>query len=336
MWLLNACTWELKEFITDKQAPPYAILSHTWRDGEVMFREWQKEPWEIVERKEGFAKINSCCQQAVADGLEWVWVDTCCIDKRSSAELSEAINSMYQWYKSAEVCYAYIDDVSDHIESNLANCRWVTRGWTLQELIAPREVVFYSKDWRFLSTRSELSANLAAVTGVQKRFLVGRSLSSASIAQRMSWAAKRTATREEDSAYCLLGIFDVNMPLLYGEGSKAFGRLQEILVREYPYDHSLFAWGKIVGQPSNLVDREPWPTYNPDEVAKPFYGLLANSPADFRDCGKIVRDTTADNLWRPAAVSTLVGSIAHVELPTVTTRYKMALHYQNAPIGEWV
>lgn len=160
---------------------------------------------------------------------------------------------MFQWYKSAKVCYVYLDDISDDIESNLAQCRWITRGWTLQELIAPREVIFHSKNWHVLGTRSELSANLATITGIHKPFLLGRSLRSASIAQRMSWAAKRATTREEDIAYCLLGIFDINMLLLYGEGPKAFRRLQEILSREYPYDHSLFAWGKIVEEPLNQL-----------------------------------------------------------------------------------
>ncbi|KAI0183683.1 heterokaryon incompatibility protein-domain-containing protein [Xylaria flabelliformis] len=244
MWLLNSCSWEMKEFISHKQAPPYAILSHTWGDKEVTFRDWQKGPWKDVERNAGFSKIENCCRQAAADGYEWVWIDTCCIDKRSSAELSEAINSMYQWYKNAGVCYAYLFDILDDIELNLAGSRWITRGWTLQELIAPCEVVFYSSDWKALGTRSELSAYLATVARIDEPFLIGKSrIDEASIAQRMSWAAMRSTSREEDEAYCLLGLFNINMPLIYGEGPKAFRRLQEALAREYPEDHSLFAWG---------------------------------------------------------------------------------------------
>ncbi|KAI1748024.1 heterokaryon incompatibility protein-domain-containing protein [Xylaria castorea] len=251
MWLLNSCSWELKEFISHKQAPPYAILSHTWGDEE----------------------IKNCCRQAVADGFEWVWIDTCCIDKTSSAELSEAINSMFQWYyKSASACYAYLCDVFDNIELNLAGSRWITRGWTLQELIAPRS-------WNTL----RLSAYLATVTRINEPFLIGRSrINEASIAQRMSWAAMRSTSREEDEAYCLLGLFNVNMPLIYGEGPKAFRRLQEVL-------------GKIVKQLSDQVNsKELWGSKPLDrkdssgEVENELFGLLAESPNDFKHARQVV------------------------------------------------
>ncbi|KAI0974110.1 heterokaryon incompatibility protein-domain-containing protein [Xylaria arbuscula] len=330
MWLLNSCTWEMKEFISHKQAPPYAILSHTWGDEEVSFRDWQREPVDDVGRKEGFTKIKYCCQQAASDGLEWIWVDTCCIDKRSSAELSEAINSMFQWYEAATICYAYLYDVSNDSEVDLAKTRWVTRGWTLQELIAPREVVFYSSTWQALGTRSEFSCQLATVTGIDENFLTGeKSVDKASIAQRMSWAAKRTTSREEDIAYCLLGIFNVNMPLIYGEGPKAFRRLQEVLVREYPYDHSLFAWGKVVERVSNAVNPEVydiWQTsgtkeikHEPDKVVDRLLGLFAESPNDFEHSGRIVIAPTATKYFhyelKAPSVSSLVGRTAHVELP---------------------
>ncbi|KAI1133266.1 HET-domain-containing protein [Nemania abortiva] len=339
MWLLNSCTWELEEFISYKQAPPYAILSHTWGDDEVSFRDWQREPIEDIRKKAGFSKINNCCQQAAADGLGWIWVDTCCIDKGSSAELSEAINSMFQWYKNAVVCYAYLCDVSRNIKSNLAKCRWVTRGWTLQELIAPREVSFYSKRWQPLGTRSELSAHLASVTGIGKQFLEGKSVHDASIAQRMSWAAKRKTSREEDETYCLLGIFDVNMPLLYGEGTKAFKRLQEILIREYPQDHSLFAWGKIVSKPSNLIDDEEQITHEPNQSNNEFFGLLAESPGDFKDSGQIVLNTDTALYFQThhgASVLNLIGDAVDVELPVIAQEFCLPIHLKRPSIVQLI
>ncbi|KAI0436213.1 HET-domain-containing protein [Xylaria telfairii] len=325
MWLLNTHSQELEEFISHKHAPPYVILSHTWGKEEVSFREWRKGCREDVGKKEGFSKIIRCCKEAATNGFEWVWIDTCCIDKRSSAELSEAINSMFQWYKSADTCYAYLCDVQSDVESNLAGSRWVTRGWTLQELIAPREVIFYSADWKALGKRSEISAHLSIVTQIDKRFLMGESLKEASIAQRMSWAALRNTTREEDEAYCLLGIFDVNMSLIYGEGSKAFKRLQEVLVRKYPEDHSLFAWGKVIDQVPNQVDdpelvrgsKPPDIKRDHKEAGNGLRGLLAKSPREFQDAGQLVCAPNMHNyFWHskiPIPVS--IGDTWRVEFP---------------------
>ncbi|KAI1302039.1 hypothetical protein F5Y03DRAFT_396698 [Xylaria venustula] len=339
MWLLNSCTWEMKEFISHKQAPPYAILSHTWGDEEISFREWQREPMDDVGRKGGFTKIKYCCQQAASDGLEWIWVDT-------SAELSEAINSMFRWYENATICYAYLCDISHDSEVDLAKARWVTRGWTLQELIAPPEIVFYSNTWQHLGTRSELSYHLATVTGIDEPFLTGRSLDKASIAQRMSWAAKRKTAREEDIAYCLLGIFNVNMPLIYGEGPTAFRRLQETLVREYPYDHSLFAWGKVVERVSNFINTEVhnvWKTsgtreikHEPDNIDDGLLGLFAESPTDFEHSGRIVIAPTATQFFSYTAkgpsVSSLVGRSAYVKLPVFFKGHFISSHMEYPPI----
>ncbi|KAI0864937.1 HET-domain-containing protein [Xylaria cubensis] len=334
MWLLNSCSWELKEFISHKQAPPYAILSHTWGDEEVTFRDWQRGPWEDVERNAGFSKIENCCRQAAADGFEWVWIDT--------AELSEAINSMYQWYKNAGVCYAYLFDILDDIELNLAGSRWITRGWTLQELIAPCEVVFYSSDWKALGTRSELSAYLATVARIDEPFLIGKSrIDEASIAQRMSWAAMRSTSREEDEAYCLLGLFNINMPLIYGEGPKAFRRLQEALAREYPEDHSLFAWGKIVKQLSDQVSYEE--TFrlkpldrkdSPGEIEDELFGLLAKSPDDFKDAGKVVCAPDTGYYFQsvPTTLSVLAGRTARVDLPKYGESIVLRRHLQRLPV----
>ncbi|KAG7406773.1 Vegetative incompatibility protein HET-E-1 [Fusarium oxysporum f. sp. rapae] len=242
MRLLNSTSFELVEFVGDS-IPPYAILSHTWASEEVTFSYLQQREYEHLK---GFAKLKSCCAQAVQDGLEWAWIDTCCIDKSSSAELSEAINSMYLWYKNADVCYVYLYDVpppDPFVDEHLfQNARWFTRGWCLQELIAPREVEFYAQDWTELGTKWSLKQAIFDITSIPIAVLLQKKhLGHFPVAQRMSWASKRNTTREEDIAYCLLGIFDINMPLLYGEGRRAFIRLQEEIMRRR-VDYSIFLW----------------------------------------------------------------------------------------------
>lgn len=181
------------------------------------------------------------------DGLRYAWIDTCCIDKSSSAELSEAINSMYQWYSQAAFCYVYLEDLfpNESDEAGLSKCRWITRGWTLQELLAPksaRRVRFYDMTWNYRGSKVDFVDILSTCTGIQVPVLSGRvKTAECSIAERMSWASKRTTTRVEDTAYCLLGIFNVNMPLLYGEGMKAFRRLQEEIIKRNN-DLTIFAW----------------------------------------------------------------------------------------------
>ncbi|GAW25691.1 putative vegetative incompatibility protein HET-E-1 [Rosellinia necatrix] len=250
---------------------------------------------------------------------------------------------MFQWYHSAAVCYAYLFDVQDDIGLNLARSYWVTRGWTLQELIAPNEVIFFSSEWQVLGTRSALSAQISTITRIQEPFLLGQSLNEASIAQRMSWAAGRDTSREEDEAYCLLGIFDVNMPLIYGEGRKAFRRLQEILTREYPEDHSLFAWGKIASQISGRVSHieQIWGSkaikYRPDKATKSFPGLFAESPGDFRDSGDIVLAPDANFFFsyenRAVGVLAFVGKAVEAKMP-LSREGRMALHLDGLPIGK--
>jgi hypothetical protein len=233
MRLLNAKTKRLEEFF-EKDIPPYAILSHTWGKDEVLFKDVTKGRYNNDSNK-----IEGCCREALGSGLDYVWIDTCCIDKRSSAELSEAINSMFDWYEKSAACYAYLADVHDILdlyvpESTLAfrESKWWTRGWTLQELLAPRRVKFYNASWTplgekilpppdFWSTRrrpiGEMDGLISEITGIGIKYLTGENKScDASIAEKMSWAALRQTTREEDIAYSLLGIFNVNMPLLYG------------------------------------------------------------------------------------------------------------------------
>ncbi|KAF1972363.1 HET-domain-containing protein, partial [Bimuria novae-zelandiae CBS 107.79] len=220
-----------------ENVPPYAILSHTWQEGQEVTYD------DLITGngtdKAGYNKILFCARQAQRDGLDYCWVDTCCIDKSSSAELSEAINSMFRWYQKAQKCYVYLLDVSNYTtdgdgklsrkwEPAFRQSRWFTRGWTLQELIAPKTVEFFSREEELLGSKETLAQLLHKITGIPVKVLQGESLSDCSVTERFSWAAKRQTTRAEDESYCLLGIFDIQMPLLYGEGrQKAMKRLQK-------------------------------------------------------------------------------------------------------------
>lgn len=225
MWLINVKTRLLEDF-TVRKIPQYAILSHTWIGEEVTFQEFLSQDSDTVKKKKsktGFIKIMKTCKLAATHDISYVWVDTCCIDKSSSAELSEAINSMWRYYKDAEVCYAYLSDLPRraNVVEELKACKWFTRGWTLQELIAPKELRFYDETWHFQGTKDHFAQPVHQITKIAPD--VWRNpdgLAKFSIAERMTWASKRETTRIEDTAYCLLGIFDINMPLLYGEGKK--------------------------------------------------------------------------------------------------------------------
>src|SRR5579871_6642511 len=245
MRLLNTTKRKLEEFGGNK-IPLYAILSHTWGEKEITFQDIEGHD---AEKKVEYEKVRNICDMAAAHGFDYVWIDTCCIDKTSSAELSEAINSMYRWYQESGVCYAYLADVPSNavdrqtmaISPEFSKSRWFTRGWTLQELIAPSTVIFLDQEWQEMGTKSSLQWMISEVTSIPTNILLGGDLESASVAQRMSWASKRETTRVEDLAYCLMGIFGVNMPMLYGEGERAFIRLQEEIMKVSD-DHSLFAW----------------------------------------------------------------------------------------------
>lgn len=268
MRLINVHDFSMKEFYGNN-IPAYAILSHTWGDEEVLLSDWTSEKQCKARPKGGFAKICFCCKQAKQDGWDWAWVDTCCIDKTSSAELSEAINSMFQWYSRATICYAYLVDVvrasgddkggqdgdkdSEGCEKNgqgltyqLVESRWFERGWTLQELIAPMEVDFFDRSWNFLGSKLSCDHLIHKRTRIPYAVLHNSAeMYKIPVGLRMNWAFDRETTREEDIAYCLLGIFDVNMPLLYGEGPKAFIRLQEEIIKHQD-DPTLFLWSPFV------------------------------------------------------------------------------------------
>jgi hypothetical protein len=269
MRFLHTKTLKLHEFFGD-DIPPYAILSHTWGEGEVSLQELQSGHGEA---KAGYDKIRRCCEMASSDGFQYAWVDTCCIDKTSSAELSEAINSMFSWYRVSDVCYVYLADVPADLgpgdmEFAIPKSRWFTRGWTLQELIAPPSVIFFDQEWGELGTKETLETLIFETTKIEEAVLRdAKSLEYFSVAQKMSWASERRTTRVEDIAYCLLGIFGVNMPMLYGEGNHAFIRLQEEIMKN-TMDHSIFAW----------TDRNSFCD-----------GLLAKRPNKFKYSGNVVQ-----------------------------------------------
>lgn len=211
----------------------------------------------------------------------YVWVDTCCINKESSAELSEAINSMYQWYERAALCVAYLADVSSpplhrltteevKLQSDLPHSRWFRRGWTLQELLVPPFVFLHNKDWVYIAIKDEIGELLEQITGIRRLFFTARyRVEVPSVATKMSWAARRETTRVEDEAYCLMGLFGVNMPLLYGEGERAFQRLQHEILRTSD-DQSIFLWG--YGLPLKNLE---------------FQRIFAPSPREFRECANM-------------------------------------------------
>jgi Heterokaryon incompatibility protein (HET) len=229
-----------KDFVGD-DIPQYAILSHTWGADteEVTFQDLISS---TGKDKTGYNKIRFCGEQAKHDGLQYFCVDTCCIDKSNNNELSEAINSMFRWYRDAAKCYVYLSDVPqptlDVLDdfnqrawesgSEFRKSRWFTRGWTLQELLAPASVELFSKDGQKIGNKKSLQRIISEITGLPVKALQGSPLSGFSIAQRISWQDNRETTRKEDKAYSLLGICDVHMPLIYGEGREnAFKRLRK-------------------------------------------------------------------------------------------------------------
>ena len=231
-------TLRLEEFVGDN-IPPYAILSHTWGAEEVTFQDLVNG---TANGKRGYKKIQFCGEQARYDGLQYFWVDTCCIDKTNNAELSEAINSMFRLYRNATKCYVYLSDVSTTAldasdkhnqipwESAFRQSRWFTRGWTLQELLASASVEFFSREGEKLSNKKSLERQIREIIGIPVKALRGSPLSQFSVTERMSWAKTRETTRKEDKAYSLLGIFEVHMPHIYGEGREnAFIRLHEAI-----------------------------------------------------------------------------------------------------------
>lgn len=310
MWLIDVETRRLAEFV-GLDVPPYAILSHTWiRGQEVAFQEMRSpaglDPTALS--KSGWEKIGRTCHQAARDGLKYAWVDTCCIDKSSSAELSEAINSMFRWYKRASICYVFLSDLAHfdqpknagELQASIKHCRWFTRSWTLQELIAPVHINFYDGDWKFCFTKQMASGVLGQITGINCDVLNYKiDLPAISVAQKMSWAATRQATRIEDVAYSLLGIFGLNMPMLYGEEERAFLRLQAEIINSCP-GPTILAWTHRLGTSENISEDPEDMSEDSGDMSEDsedisedpedsYSGVMASSPLVFRDCVEVQR-----------------------------------------------
>jgi hypothetical protein len=256
-------TTQLTRDLESDMLPKYVILSHTWHsnsDSEVTYEDLMDEDPKVAESKLGYDKIRFCGDQAAKDGLEYFWVDTCCINKQSSAELQQAITEMFSYYKGAVTCYVYLSDVkgdqapiintdsrttSVSWETTFRNSRWFKRGWTLQELLAPDSVEFYSVDRVRLGDKRSLEQMIHEITGIPHRALQGHSLADFSVTEQLSWSTDRETKKREDRAYCLLGIFDVFMPLLYGEGDYAYTRLRREIdgkrIDDARMDHALMS-----------------------------------------------------------------------------------------------
>lgn len=286
---------------------------------EVTFQDMQ-DIENVASKKPGFEKIKKTCEIARRTSHDYAWVDTCCIDKTSSAELSMSINSMYRWYQRSKVCYVFLSDFEPlpavpmevvnrpaMVAVGLRGCKWFTRGWTLQELIAPLVIEFYDKEWNLLGTKEDLVMPLGDITRIEETVLRDSSrLYGISVASRMSWAAARKTTRVEDMAYCLLGIFDIYMPLLYGEGDKAFLRLQQ-QIASGSADKSLFAWQCA--------------------EERSYSGLFADSPSDFAGCARlrVFRSRNPDEVAMTNLGVRLDAFISFGKLMPIVNRVKVSL-----------
>ncbi|KAI1124952.1 heterokaryon incompatibility protein-domain-containing protein [Nemania abortiva] len=311
--------YRLESFEASK-VPKYAILSHTWEEtaegesAEVTFQDFESH-LSTQRNDRGWKKIHQTCEQARSRGLDYIWIDSCCIDKTNTTEFSEAINSMFQWYSNAAVCLVYL---SDWGETTLGPCRWFRRGWTLQELVAPCYVHFYNSEWNYIGSKDDANnERLARITGIDRELLGATSpeeirhrLSRTPICQRMSWASRRETSKIEDEAYCLLGIFDIHMPLLYGEGEAAFIRLQQMIART-TNDLTIFAWKLqrnmvVKHNPRNIMRYDPISKrYGPGplEAARPepndYHSILACSPREFMSGGRIRTSHTNYRIYNP-------------------------------------
>ncbi|KAI0665706.1 heterokaryon incompatibility protein-domain-containing protein [Trametes maxima] len=295
MYLINTTTRQLHRFNKNDEIPPYAILSHVWGAHEQTFADTPLAKSGGKKRdlrlRRSSKKIRGACATAALHGYKWLWADTSCIDASNSAELSEAINSMFELYRDASMCYAYLEDVPPGENpylprSAFRRSRWFKRVWTLQELIAPASVIFLASDWQTIGAKRQLGELIESITGIDRLVLTHRrSLEDVSIACRMSWAATREARREEDRAYSLMGIFGVYMPTIYGEKERAFLRLQEEIIKRSP-DQSIFAWGRALHDYNSgvFVATAKQHDYNCQSDAE---ALFATSPADFIDCADI-------------------------------------------------
>lgn len=305
--------------------PPYAILSHRWREEEISFADMMGPLRFQIRHRRGWKKLEMSCRVTLQYGLKYLWVDTCCIDKSSSAELSEAINSMFSFYGNSSICIAYLDDVdlelvdcADDKDTNdtqpdkqspkINHATWFQRGWTLQELIAPHRLEFFSRKWEHVGSKFDLSIETSEASGVTEMVLRNPAyLRDVCVSEKMSWAAHRVTTRPEDQAYSLMGLFGVSMPALYGEsGNGAFRRLQLEILRTTS-DHTLFAWESEIS--------------NGDMLAPSIRSFLQG--ADYRlhpyDEGVVSGDLKPD--------SSMTNAGLHIQLPMIRIPQCVGLYF---------
>jgi len=245
----------------------YATLSHCWcavEEHELPFNEVRDlsiNAADKLQERSGYQMVVGGCNKARADGIEWLWAASCCISWESNADLSEAVNAMYRWYANAKRCYAYLHDVnavSSSTKTSLKDSKWFLCGWTLQALIAPKDVEFFDFHWNKINNKTNMISALKDITGIPQEVLTHglpppHHPHRPSVAQIMSWAANRQTKRAEDQAYSLVGLFGVHMEIRYGEKENAFQRLQEAIIEEYN-DHTIFAWSDNVRSGSVLAD----------------------------------------------------------------------------------
>jgi hypothetical protein len=268
-----------EDLMGDDEIPPYAILSHTWQHGqEVTFDDLTNG---TGKSKSGYEKIQFCAEQARRDNLHHIWVDTCCINKKEHIEVQDAINSMFRWYQGSAQCYVYLSDVSTNDELPEANwetafraSRWFTRGWTLQELLAPRDVKFYSRESKHLGDRGTLEQQIHEATGIAISALRAMPLTSFSVEERLSWSTGRKTTRKEDKVYSLLGMFGIYMLPNYGEGEeyafKRFHREIEQSLKDPP-------WHKDLSTGKTDINTGSWSYFQVSHTIQLPYQITASS-----------------------------------------------------------
>ncbi|KAL8786805.1 MAG: hypothetical protein Q9195_008063 [Heterodermia aff. obscurata] len=333
MRLINTSSFDILVF-NPPNIPRYAILSHTWTDDEFVFSDIND-----LDRRDskGFQKISGCCALAAAEGWQFLWVDTCCIDKSSSAELSEAINSMYKWYEKSEICYVYLEDFSlKNRGEELEQSRWFSRGWTLQELLAPRSVVFYDQNWVEIGSKRFLKAKISSICGISPEHL--DEPKNASIATKMSWASRRYTSREEDMAYSLLGLFNINMPLLYGEGDNAFYRLQCEIIQSST-DESIFAWKDSRYRQSGLLAKSPSAFTESNDIV-PIYAKALSRPPYYITNKGLAIEFVVCTIWNRRQFDPFDGDYCQASFACARTRYKdtpvmLTLATFDGPIGRF-
>lgn len=303
MRLLDTTTFELSSnSLSVFKQEGYAIFSHRWSVSEITFKELGGHidtlraagttPLKSPQQE----KIRGACQIARAKGIRWMWIDTCCLDKSSTAEISEFLNSMFQWYRDAKLCITYLSDVvrkgdgrEDFSDEGGRPSVWFSRGWALQELLAPRHLEFFDKNWDPIGDRAELAEQIEKTTNIQSKYLKGETEGedprAACIAMKFSWIANRQTERDEDMAYSILGLCGVTMGPQYGEGWGAFMRLQKELL-SISGDESLFAW-KMAEADAGLKLLSRVYSQQQEDWRENEWGLLAPRPEFFKECGQM-------------------------------------------------